>query len=136
MGDISALGDRLSTLRKAAGLSQSEIAEKLGISRSSYQYYERNERDLPASLLLKLCELFDDDAHRILTGQPSPLIMKRIEEISALIDEYEEDVDVEFKSEARLRVMAKVLRDDFRKHPSTTGSEVKDEIDSLYRMLK
>ena len=136
MGDISTLGDRLSTLRKAVSLSQSEIAEKLGISRSSYQYYERNERDLPASLLLKLCELFDDDAHRILTGQPSPLVMRRIEEISALIDEYEEDVDVEFKRDARLRVMAKVLRDDFRSHRSTTHSEVKDEIDSLYRMLK
>lgn len=136
MGDISALGDRLSTLRKAAGLSQSEIAEKLGISRSSYQYYERNERDLPASLLFKLCEFFDDDAHRILTGQPSPLIMRRIEEISASIDEYEEDVDVEFKPDARLRVLVKVLRDDFRTHPSTTRGEVKDEIDSLYRMLK
>lgn len=136
MGDIFALGDRLSALRKAAGLSQSEISERLGISRSSYQYYERNERDLPASLLLKLCELFDDDAHRILTGQPSPLVIRRIEEISALIDEYEEDVDVEFKPNARLRVMTKVLRDDFRTHPSTARSEVKDEIDSLYRMLK
>lgn len=136
MRDISALGDRLSMLRKAAGLSQSEIAEKLGISRSSYQYYERNERDLPASLLLKLCKLFDDDAHRILTGQPSPLVIRRIEEISALIDEYEEDVDVEFKPDARLRVMTKVLRDDFRTHPSTTRGEVKNEIESLYRMLK
>lgn len=136
MGDIFALGDRLSALRKAAGLSQSEISERLGISRSSYQYYERNERDLPASLLLKLCELFDDDAHRILTGQPSPLVIRRIEEISALIDEYEEDIDVEFKPNARLRVMTKVLRDDFRTHPSTARSEVKDEIDSLYRMLK
>ena len=83
-----------------------------------------------------ICEIFDDDAHRILTGHPSPLIMRRIEEISAIINEYEEDVDVEFKPEARLRVLAKVLRDDFRVHPSATRNEIKDEIESLYRMLK
>lgn len=136
MSDTSALGERLSTLRKAAGLSQSEIAEKLGISRSSYQYYERDERDLPASLLLKLCELFDDDAHRVLTGNPSALVLRRITEIFGLIEEYEEDVDVEFTAEARLRVMAKVLRDDFRSHPSATDASIKEEIDSLYRMLK
>lgn len=136
MGDISGLGERLSTLRKAAGLSQSELAERLGISRSSYQYYERNERDLPSSLLLRICELFDDDAHRILTGQPSELVMRRIEEISALIGEYEEDVDVEFKPETRLRVLAKVMRDEFRAHPSVNQRQITDEIDSLYRMLK
>ncbi|MFV0298617.1 MAG: helix-turn-helix domain-containing protein [Hyphomicrobiaceae bacterium] len=136
MGDISGLGERLSALRKVAGLSQNELAEKLGISRSSYQYYERNERDLPSSLLLTICELFDDDAHRILTGHPSGLVMRRIEEISALINEYEEDVDVEFKPETRLRVLAKVLRDEFRTHPSMNQREISDEIDSLYRMLK
>lgn len=136
MGDIAGLGQRLSALRKVAGLSQSELADKLGISRSSYQYYERNERDLPSSLLLAICEFFDDDAHRVLTGHPSGLVMRCIEEISALIDEYEEDVDVEFKPETRLRVLAKVLRDEFRAHPSVDRREVTHEIDSLYRMLK
>lgn len=136
MGDISTLGDRLTALRKAAGYSQSEFAEKLGISRSSYQYYERNERELPASLLLKICNFFDDDAHRILTGQPSALVMRRIDEISSLIEEYEEDVDLEFTPKARMRVMIKVLRDDFRDRPGTTRSTDRDEIDSLFRMLK
>lgn len=136
MGDFFALGDRLSVVRKAAGLSQSEIAEKLDISRSSYQYYERGERDLPASLLLKICNLFDDDAHRILTGQPSDLTIKRIEEISKLLDEYEENLDVSLTSEARARVMVKVLKDGFRTHPSLNPSANVEEIESLFRMLQ
>lgn len=136
MGDISALGDRLEALRKAAGMSQNDMADRLGVSRSSYQYYERGERDLPASLLLKVCEVFDDDAHRLLTGAPSPLVLTRIEHFAHLLEERLEDLDIEITAKARWRVIAKVLKDDFRLRPAPTLSSEGEEIESLIRMIK
>lgn len=136
MSDISSLGERLAALRKAAGLSQSDLATRLEISRSSYQYYERNERDLPASLLLKLCQIFDDDAHRILTGSPSPLVLNQIEEIASLVEERLEDLDIDISAQARWRVISKVLKDNFRLRPISAQSADSDEIDSLLRMIR
>lgn len=136
MGGILSLGDRLAALRKAAGLSQNDLADRLEVSRSSYQYYERNERDLPASLLLKLCQIFDDDAHRILTGGPSPLVLNQIEEIASLVEERLEDLDIDISPQARWRVISKVLKDSFRLRPATAQSADSDEIDSLLRMIR
>ncbi|UFS65728.1 helix-turn-helix domain-containing protein [Paracoccus denitrificans] len=136
MGDISSLGDRLAALRKAAGLSQNDLADRLEVSRSSYQYYERNERDLPASLLLKLCQIFDDDAHRILTGGPSALVLNQIEEIASLVEERLEDLDIDISAQARWRVISKVLKDNFRLRPAVAQSADSDEIDNLLRMIR
>lgn len=135
MGYSSSLGDRLAALRKAAGLSQSDLADRLEISRSSYQYYERNERDMPSSLLLKLCQIFDDDAHRILIGGPSPLVLDQIEEIASLVEERLEDLDIDISAQARWRVISKVLKDNFRLRPAVTRSADSDEIDNLLRMM-
>lgn len=130
------MGDRLAALRKAAGLSQSDLADRLEVSRSSYQYYERNERDLPASLLLKLCQISDDDAHRVLTGGPSPLVLNQIEEIASLVEERLEDLDIDISTQARWRVISKVLKDNFRLRPAVAQSADSDEIDSLLRMIQ
>ncbi|MDO5646328.1 helix-turn-helix domain-containing protein [Paracoccus sp. (in: a-proteobacteria)] len=136
MTDPVGLGDRIETLRKAAGLSQAQFAEQLGISRSAFQYYERGERDLPAQLLLKICELFDDDAHRLLTGGPSPLLLSRIDYFAHLLDARLEDLDISITPEARQRVLMKVLKDDLRAHPNRTENDDAEEMDSLIRMVR
>lgn len=46
-----ALNLRLKAIKKALKLSQKEMAERLGIATSTYQYYERGERDIPARVL-------------------------------------------------------------------------------------
>lgn len=116
-------------------MSQSDMAAALEVSRSSYQYYERDERDLPSSLLLKVSELFKDDAHRLLTGQPSPLVLRKIEEISRYVDEQIEDMDINLSTESRWRVIMKVLQDEFKSLPATADTIDKNEIISLLRML-
>ena len=45
---------RLKHLRLEWALSQKGMAERLDISVSAYQYYERGERDMPAKLLVKI----------------------------------------------------------------------------------
>lgn len=52
------ISDRLRLVRKQQGLSQAEIAEKLGITTRTYQNYEQGVTKLPAEELYKLVLLF------------------------------------------------------------------------------
>jgi transcriptional regulator with XRE-family HTH domain len=48
------LSERFKAIKISWGFSQKEMAERLGIGLSTYQYYERGEREIPAKLLIKL----------------------------------------------------------------------------------
>lgn len=54
-----AVSDNLKKARKSAGLSQAEMAEKLGLNLRTYGSYERGERDLSTSLLLNICKTLE-----------------------------------------------------------------------------
>ncbi len=79
---VSGLGERLSAVRRQEKLSQEEMAERLGVSRSAYQYYERGERDLTGSLLLRILETFGVDPLWILEGDSEAGMNSREREIS------------------------------------------------------
>ena len=51
---VTGLGSRLAAVRSMANLSQEAMAQRLDISRSAYQYYERGERDITGTLLLRV----------------------------------------------------------------------------------
>ena len=54
---ILELGLRLKKVRNAWRLTQKDMAQRLGIALSSYQYYERGERDVPATVFNRLTTL-------------------------------------------------------------------------------
>jgi transcriptional regulator with XRE-family HTH domain len=54
----SAFGARLHALRETAGLSQAQVAEKLGIAQPTYALWERRTAAIPATQLQKLSEIF------------------------------------------------------------------------------
>lgn len=54
---MSIVSNRLKIVRTDSGLTQPEIAEKLGITLRTYQSYERGERDISTSVLKSICEL-------------------------------------------------------------------------------
>lgn len=54
---------KLGMLRKNAGYTQSEAAEKLGISRSALAAYEKDSDNMPLSVLIKMSELYDFDIY-------------------------------------------------------------------------
>lgn len=58
MHDALALGGKIKTLRRRDGLSQVELAHRLGISPSYLNLIESNKRPLTAALLLKLAQIF------------------------------------------------------------------------------
>lgn len=51
-------GLRLKELRKKRGLSQQEVAERLGITRSTVSAYERNNKSPSLEILEKLAVLY------------------------------------------------------------------------------
>ncbi len=51
--------ERLSALRRRYSISQTELAQAVGVSRKSIQYYESGERYPRAGVLRKLAEYFN-----------------------------------------------------------------------------
>lgn len=53
------LGNKLAELRAEMGLTQTELAAKLSISRVNYNRYEKNERTPDSDTLVKLANFFN-----------------------------------------------------------------------------
>lgn len=51
-------GERLRQVRQSKGLTQTQAAEKLGLSRVNYNRYENNEREPDNATLIKLADFF------------------------------------------------------------------------------
>jgi predicted transcriptional regulator/transcriptional regulator with XRE-family HTH domain len=63
------LGVRLKRLRRDLGLTQSRMAEDLGVSPSYLNHLERNQRPLTAQVLLRLAEVYDIDVRSLSADQ-------------------------------------------------------------------
>ena len=63
------IGARIAAVRKAAGLSQREVADSLGVPPRTFSYYESADGDLPSSLLVPLADVLGVDVHELL-GPP------------------------------------------------------------------
>ena len=68
--EATEFGKRLSELRKAAGLSQSAVAEALGIPQRRVSFYEREARCLPSNLVQPLADLLGVPVSEFLGGNP------------------------------------------------------------------
>lgn len=60
------IGKNLSKLRSANNLTQQQVADCLGITRSAYSNYEDGVREAPMDVLLKSADLFGTDVHLLL----------------------------------------------------------------------
>src|SRR5580698_6624737 len=57
----SRVGPKVRSLRRREGLTQVQLAERLGISASYLNLIESNRRPLPAAVLIKLAQMFGVD---------------------------------------------------------------------------
>ncbi|MBQ8608199.1 MAG: helix-turn-helix transcriptional regulator [Bacteroidaceae bacterium] len=55
------IGQNLCKLRKANSFTQEQVAEYLGINRSTYSNYELGEREMPFDLLERIADLLGCD---------------------------------------------------------------------------
>src|SRR5512134_381538 len=65
MPDQPRLGNKLRALRRREGLSQVQLAERLAISASYLNLIEHGRRPMPATLLIKLAQLFHIDVQAL-----------------------------------------------------------------------
>ncbi len=59
-------GEKLKSLRKEAGMTQTDLAMRLGITKSVVSYYERQERSPSPDVLIKLTDIFHVTADYLL----------------------------------------------------------------------
>jgi len=66
------MGQRLARLRKERGITQQEMAERLGVSQPIVSDYERAALRLHGELIVKLTEILGVSADEILGVAPPP----------------------------------------------------------------
>ena len=79
------IGLRIAALRKAAGWSQAELAQRLKISPSAVGMYEQGRREPALQMLIQLSELFGVTIDYLVTGREWPAGNRR-EEFIVLTD--------------------------------------------------
>lgn len=69
--DYDGFGERLAKLRQAAGFSQRELAQEVGISQRMLAYYEKHAAKPPFEILPELAEVLDVSVE-VLLGTDKP----------------------------------------------------------------
>ena len=64
------LGPRIAALRKDAGWSQAELAQRLQVSPSAIGMYEQGRREPSAATLVAMSQVFGVSTDYLLTGKP------------------------------------------------------------------
>lgn len=86
-------GVRLAALRKAAGYTQQQLADEIGVSRRVVAYYETESEHPPANLLVDLARVLNAstdellglaDAKRSKPAAISPRLERRVRQIERL----------------------------------------------------
>lgn len=62
------LGARIARLRKAAGMNQAELADRIGVSTSAIGMYEQGRREPSCALLVSLARALGTSLQYLLTG--------------------------------------------------------------------
>lgn len=63
------LGTRIAMLRKSQGMSQQDLAKRLGLSASAIGMYEQGRREPSCEILVALATLFQVSTDFLLTGE-------------------------------------------------------------------
>ena len=74
MTELFPYHERVGTVRAHFGLSQTVMAQRLGLSLRAYQNYERGEREIPVALVHALYAEFQVDPVWLLTGTGSMML--------------------------------------------------------------
>jgi len=68
------VGARLKALRKSAGMTQTDLANQIGVTFQQVQKYERGTNRIGASRLWSLCKVFNVKPDRFFEGVEEHLV--------------------------------------------------------------
>ncbi len=80
------VGDRLATLRKRAGFTQTQVAEKLGVSPETISRLERGTQWTDFNALVRIAELYQVEWVDLLAVVPEGEDARRREAIQKVVD--------------------------------------------------
>lgn len=67
---MKSFGDRLLELRRGAGLTQKQLTDALDIHSVTYLHYEKDQREPPLELLVRMAAFFDVTTDWLLGVEP------------------------------------------------------------------
>jgi transcriptional regulator with XRE-family HTH domain len=111
MSQNSNIGNRIVELRKAKNLSQSQVADKVGVSYAQIGRYETKGAQPPAEVLKKIASALDSTVDYLVNGDNDDKAKNFLNDAEVI--RYFKEVDalpVEDKS-ALIRVIAGFIRD-------------------------
>ena len=85
------LGDRISELRTATGMSQLELSRQMEVSRQAVSKWESDQSSPDASNLIRLAEVLDTDIEYLTTGRRTygrrpPVVIKTTETVEKVVE--------------------------------------------------
>ena len=85
------LGARIALLRRQSGMSQKELAARMGISPSTVGMYEQGRREPDSTMLLKICAVLNTTTDYLLgLDDGKSLNQNENRNVSEVIDEFTE----------------------------------------------
>lgn len=69
--DLTEVGKRIRAMRKVAGLTQENLAEKIGVERSMIAHIETGRRACSIDVMIQLVEIFDTTLDYLVLGVTS-----------------------------------------------------------------
>ena len=84
----SCIASKIKELRKKAGITQSQLAARLGVSPSAVGMYEQGRREPDSETILKLCGIFNTTTDFLFGKSDEPPKKSISMEVSDVIDEF------------------------------------------------
>lgn len=97
-----AMGARLAIVRNELGLTQTAMADAIGVSHRAYHSYEKGQRGLPVEALVAVSEKFEADVAWILLGTKAVRAehdFDALKRIAASLNKYLSEENIEIKNE-------------------------------------
>lgn len=60
------IGEQLTKKRNECGMSQQEVADRLGVSDVTISRYEKGSRDISLPTFFKICDIYQSDPYELL----------------------------------------------------------------------
>ncbi len=72
MSQVVVMYKRLRDLREDHDMTQSQLAQRLGMSQTGYSKYETGENDVPTAILIKLSHIYNTSIDYLLGESEDP----------------------------------------------------------------